>query len=139
MSNQQPVITRREVGESHRGLYILAIVAGLAGVVYVYGFAFDDLSEEELVQLSAFWLLPLVFGIYGFVAEKLLRLMEQGDDLSIARAAWIWTSALPVIGIVLLLPFLFVKGRNPIVIALLASLFWAALLVGFFVLLFPLL
>ena len=115
------------------------MIGGVALAAYIYGVRFDDLSEEQLVQVTALWALPVVFGLYGFVADKLLQLVEEGDDLSIARAALIWTSALPFIGIVLLLPFLFVRGRNALVIAFLATLFWAALLVGFFAVIFPLL
>ena len=126
-------------GSSQKGVYLLAIFAGLAGAAYIYGAAFDDLSEEQLVYLSALWVLPIVFGVYGFVAEKLLHLKEQDDDITIARAALIWTNALPFIGIVLLLPFLFVKGRSALIIAFLATLFWALLLVVFFAVLFPLL
>jgi hypothetical protein len=133
------VIRRQGSGNSRRLLYLLAMAAGAAGALYVYGVAFDDLSEEQLVQLSALWLLPLVFGAYGFVAEKLLKLIDEGDDLSIARAALIWTNALPVIGIVLLLPFLFIKGSNPTAIALIGSLFWVVLLLGFLMVVFPLL
>ena len=124
---------------SHRGLYRFAIIIGITGAAYIYGVAFNELSEEQLVQLTAFWLLPIVFGIYGFVAEKLLRLKEQDDELTIARAALIWTNALPFVGIVLLLPFLIIRGKNAITIAFLATLLWALLLVVFFLVLFPLL
>ena len=139
MPDPAPVIRRREAHDSLRFLYLLAIAAGITGAIYIYGFVFDDLSEEELILLSALWVLPTVFGAYGFVAEKLLSLMDEGNDLSIARAALIWTNALPVIGIFLLLPFLFVKGSNSISIAFFATLFWALLLLGFLAVIFPLL
>lgn len=134
-----PLQPPREPRSSHHGIYQSSILAGIAVAVYTYGFAFDDLGEEELVRLSALWVLPIVFGIYGFVAERILELVDKGDNQSIAQATLIWTAALPIIGAVLLLPFLFVKGSSSISIALRASLFWAVLMVGFFVLIFPLL
>lgn len=139
MTNTRPSIRRSEPRSSNRFLYLLAIAAGILCALYIYGVVFDDLSEEELIQLSALWLLSIVFGVYGFVAEKLLQLMDEGDDLTISRAALIWTNAVPIIGIILMLPFLFIKGSNPIAIALLATVFWALLLAGFFAVIFPLL
>lgn len=139
MSIQPKEYAVARVDSHHRGVYLFAIFAGIAGAAYIYGIAFDDLGEEQLVQLSALWVLPVVFGIYGFVAEKLLRLKAQGDGLTIAKAALIWTNALPIAGIVLLLPFLFVKGKSALDIAFLATLFWALLLIVFFAVLFPLL
>ncbi len=139
MPNMPSQDHRSQPRASYRGLYQAAIAGGVIGALYVYGVAFDELSEEQLIQLSALWLLPVVFGIYGFVAERLLQLQDEGDDLSIARAALMSTSALPVIGIVLLLPFLFVKHNNPIGLAFLATLVWAVLLFGFFAVIFPLL
>jgi len=137
--NSSPHLRPGEPRSTHHGLYQATIVTGIAVAVYIYGFAFDDLSEEKLVRLSALWVLPVVFGVYGFVAERILKLVDEGDAQSIAQATLIWTRALPIIGAVLLLPFLFVKGSSSIGIALRASLFWAVLLVGFFALIFPLL
>lgn len=124
---------------SRQSIFQLAIAVGVAGAGYIYGVAFDDLSEEQLVQLSAVWVLPVVFGVYGYVAERLLQLVDADDGVSLAQATLIWTRALPVIGAVLLLPFLFAKGRTAVSIAFWGTLFWALLLVGFFVWIFPLL
>lgn len=140
MSNPHPSTHHPEEPRgSNRLLYVLAIAVGILGALYVYGVVFDDLSEEELIQLSALWLLPIVFGTYGFIAEKLLQLIDEGDELTIARAALIWNNAVPIIGAILILPFLFIKSRNPFVIALLATVFWILLLAGFFAVIFPLL
>jgi len=120
-------------------IYTLSIILGIGGAVYLYGVSFDRFSEEELVGFSPFWLLPIIFGLYGFVAEKLLALIEQGEATTIAAAAFIFSSALPFIGIILLLPFLLIKGSKSINIAFLATLFWGGILIVFFLFLFPLL
>ncbi|MEJ2610218.1 MAG: hypothetical protein P8179_09050 [Candidatus Thiodiazotropha sp.] len=139
MPNIHPSNRSPKSHSSNRFLYLLAITVGILYALYIYGIAFNDLSEDELVQLSALWVLSIVFGVYGFVAEKLLQLIDEGDDLTIFRATQIWTSTVPIIGVILMLPFLFIKGKNPLVIALLATLFWALLLAGFFAVIFPLL
>ncbi|MEZ4462244.1 MAG: serine/threonine-protein kinase [bacterium] len=49
-----------------RILFHAAFWPSLVSAVYIYVFAFDSFSETELVQVSAMWLLPMVFGGTGF-------------------------------------------------------------------------
>jgi len=137
---ERPSIRRPDTRRpSNPGLFQLAIAIGLAVAVYIYGFAFDTLSEEQLVWLSAAWVLPIVFGAYGHVAEHLLRTADAGEGISVAQAALVWARALPIIGALLLLPLLFLKHGTAIGIALRGTLFWALLLLAFLVGIFPLL
>ncbi|PLX09803.1 MAG: hypothetical protein C0596_00530 [Marinilabiliales bacterium] len=49
-------------------VYILAIVFGFGMLVYFYGFNFDNMSEEQLIDTVLYWYVPLTFGLYGIVA-----------------------------------------------------------------------
>ena len=120
-------------------IFRLSIIFGIGIAVYIYGFFFDQLSEEQLVGLSPLWLLPIIFGAYGFIAESLLALIEKGEAKTIGAAAFIFLRTLPIVGIILMLPFLVVRGDSAITIAFLSALFWGVLLILFFQLLFPLL
>ncbi len=92
------------------------------------------------MRLTPVWVFPLVFGIYGLVAEKLKRFIDEGRAETLGEAVKIWTIATGIIGLSLLFPFLFVKSRSSVVVSLVASLFWSVLLlVIFFEAIFPLL
>jgi hypothetical protein len=120
-------------------LFTVAILIGVGLAVYVYLFSFDEFSETELIELTPFWLLPIVFGLYGFTAEAVLNMLDRGEATTVAAAALIFSNAIPLIGIVLLSPLLLIRGSSAVSIAAGATLVWTALLVAFFALVFPLL
>lgn len=122
-----------------KALFGACIAAGFAIAFVIYFILFDDLDETTLVRLTPAWVFPLAFGIYGFVAEKLKRLLAAGRADSLSGAVRIWASATGFVGLILLFPFLFVKTKSSLVVSLVASLFWAVLLVIFFEAIFPLL
>lgn len=123
-----------------RVLYWMAILFSVGFAVYLYFVAFDDLSEERLIALSGVWIYPLVFGVYGLIAQTLLRLIDEDKADNIWAAAVVWAHMFGLVGVVLLLPFALLKGsRNSLVIAVLGSAFWVALLAIFFAAIFPML
>ncbi len=71
--------------------YNFSIVIALSLIGYIYGYAFDDFSERELLQATLFWYLPLVFGIYGRAATKIKQSMDRGVSLQkqLAKASLI--------------------------------------------------
>ncbi|NCC26017.1 MAG: hypothetical protein EOM25_12620, partial [Deltaproteobacteria bacterium] len=56
-----------------RLLYILALAIGIVDFITLYYFEFDRRSETELVRLSFFWAVPIVFGLAGLTAEFFSR------------------------------------------------------------------
>ncbi len=119
-------------------VYTFLIITGVVLACYIYLIKFDRLKETELVALTPAWIFPLVFGIYGFVAQKLIRLVQAGRAETIGQAVKVWTIALGWFGLLLLLPFLPLKNwRNSLLTAFVASLFWGVLLVVFFTAIFP--
>lgn len=119
-------------------IYTFLIITGTVLAGYIYLIKFDRLKETELVALTPAWLFPLVFGIYGFVAQKLIRLVQTGQAATIGQAVKIWTVAFGWFGLLLLLPFLPLKNwRNSLLTAFVASLFWGLLMVIFFSAIFP--
>lgn len=124
-----------------RYLYGTLILIGFGIAFYLYVIAFNHLSETTLVRLTPTWVFPLVFGIYGLVAEHLLPVIEAGKARDYAQAVREWAPSFdnwaPLI-LLLLLPFLILgKWRSSLVVSLAASLFWALLLVVFFEVVFP--
>lgn len=120
-------------------IYIAGIVIGAGIAAYIYLVAFDSLSEDTLVSLTSVWVFPLVFGIYGFLAEKFLKWIEAGKVDNLRMATLLWARMTGLVGVVLLLPFLFTKSKNPLLVAVVGSLFWALLLFIFFEAIFPML
>ena len=127
-----------------RFIYPLLIAAGLLVAVFIFGLAFDRLSETTLVRLTPIWFFLIVFGIYGYVAEKLLASVYSGESASVPAALGKWLkqtiSQHPLFGLLaalLLFPFLLTKARSSLLAALLGSLVWGVLLLIFFEFVFP--
>lgn len=127
-----------------RGIYPFLILAGILVVLYVYGIAFDDFSETQLITITPLWFFLIIFGTYGYFSEKLLTLaVARGDDsISTSYRKWMAQFAknhlfLTLILSVLLFPFNFLKFKNSLLIATIASLIWGILLLIFFQGIFP--
>jgi len=127
-----------------RFIYPLLIAAGCLLMFYIYGVAFDRLSETTLVRLTPLWFFLIVFGIYGYVAEKLLAAVYAGESADVPAALGKWLrqtiSRHPLFGIfaaVLLFPFLLIKAKSSLPVAFIGSMLWGILLLLFFVFAFP--
>lgn len=123
-----------------RIIYGLSIGAGAGMATYLYGFAFDQLSEAKLMRLTPVWMFFLVFGFYGLIAHSLWRAVARGQVTSPAEGVLRWTRPVGALGLPMLImvfPFLVVRSRNSVVTALVGSLIWAVLLGIFFVGLWP--
>lgn len=114
-------------------IYNLFLLLGFSLLVYIFGFAFDDLSEDELVQLTVAWYIPIVFGIYGRTATKIMRWMQQGWTL---QDSFQKVGRLFAVGVMLRMlfffPFCVLSRGSPLKVAITGSLAWAGLLALFF-------
>jgi hypothetical protein len=120
-------------------LYGTLLVGGLAGAALIYLVLFNDLSESQLVTFTPLWFFPVVFGLYGFVSQRLLRLLAAGRARTLGEAA---RTSIDVGGVWALLgmfPFLVLKWRSSLLVSMVAALFWAVLLWLFFAAVFPVL
>jgi hypothetical protein len=61
-----------------RSIFYSSVFIGLATMVYLYFFTFDDHSETELVRLSYQWFPFIAFGLAGFGGEKRYRNGQMG-------------------------------------------------------------
>lgn len=120
-------------------IYWVALIGGLGAAVPIYLVLFDLFSESTLTRIAALWLFPIVFGFYGLVSEALIRVARKRGLESVADAAssigkargrWV----LPVV-----LPFIVLRWRNPLLVVLATTAFWALLVQWFLVAIFPLL
>ncbi len=125
-------------------LYPILLGLGIAIVVYVYGFAFDDFSETQLVSITPLWFFFIIFGGYGYFAEFLMKRVIDGQGKNLSAAYKKWTAKflsrhLFIGGIlaILLSPFAFINTRNSLLIAFLGSVIWGILLLIFFQGIFP--
>ena len=126
-------------------VYEAAILIGLAAAVYLYGFAFDDFSETDLVRLSYGWFAALIFGTHGLIASELKDIFEAGQAETTSEALSVRKktenrSILSKLATVMLPSYLLMTtatNRNPLLTAILASVIWIALLAFFFEAIFP--
>ncbi|MFG3506472.1 hypothetical protein ACGF5F_13280 [Streptomyces sp. NPDC047821] len=118
-------------------LYVTALMAGLAGAGLVYMVLFDEFSESELVTITPLWFFPIVFGLYGFVSQRLLRRIASGRAGTLHEAARLSIDVAGHWAALVLFPFLVLKWRSSLLVSLAAALFWAVLLWLFFTAVFP--
>ncbi|MFF9869491.1 hypothetical protein ACF1G0_29505 [Streptomyces sp. NPDC013953] len=118
-------------------VYMTALLVGLAGAAVVYLVMFEDLSETELVTLTPLWFFPVVFGLYGYVSQRLLRHLAAGRASTLAGAARLSIDVAGHWAALVLFPFLVLRWRSSLLVSLVAAAFWAVLLWLFFALLFP--
>lgn len=118
-------------------LYVIALIGGLAGAALVYLVKFDEFSESELVTITPVWFFPVVFGLYGFVSQRLLRRIAAGRAGTLTEAARLSIDVAGHWAALALFPFLVLRWRSSLLVSLAAALFWAVLLWLFFALLFP--
>ncbi|MFJ3497886.1 hypothetical protein ACIPPJ_30445 [Streptomyces sp. NPDC086091] len=118
-------------------VYVTALLAGVAGAGVVYLAMFDAFSETELVGITPLWFFPIVFGLYGFVAQRLLRRMATGRARTLQEAARMSLDVAGHWAALFLFPFLVLRWRSSLLVSLAAAVFWAGLLWLFFALVFP--
>ncbi|MDX3861330.1 hypothetical protein [Streptomyces europaeiscabiei] len=118
-------------------LYVTALIAGLMGAGLVYLVMFDEFSETELVTITPLWFFPIVFGLYGFASQRLLRYITAGRARTLGEAARVSIDVAGYWAALVLFPFLVLKWRSSLLVSLAAALFWAVLLWLFFALIFP--
>jgi ribosomal protein L40E len=122
--------------------YAISITIGVLIAGYIYLIAFDEFSETRLVQITPVWFFPIVFGYYGFVAQRMAaKLPESGFD----RVANLLFSIIKetqgsvgkLFGLVVHAPFIIVKSKRPILVAFGGAAIWAVMLFVFFTFIFP--
>lgn len=118
-------------------LYVTALIGGLLSAGLVYLVLFDEFSETELVSITPLWFFPIVFGLYGFASQRLLRYISGGRARTLGEAARVSLDVAGHWAALVLFPFLVLKWRSSLLVSLAAALFWAVLLWLFFALLFP--
>jgi len=127
---------------TYRWVYIAAIVIGLLIPAYVYLVAFDSFSETELVGLTPAWMFPLVFGYYGFVAQRMTRQLpassfENVADLLFSIIKETQGSIGKALALLVHAPFIVIKSHKPMLVALGGAAIWAFILWVFFNFVFP--
>ncbi|BBC29354.1 hypothetical protein SGFS_006480 [Streptomyces graminofaciens] len=120
-------------------LYAILLLGGLAGAALIYLVLFNELSESQLVTYTPLWFFPVVFGLYGFVSQRLLRLLAAGRARTLSEAAHMSIGVGGFWAALAMFPFLVLKWRSSLLVSMVAALFWAVLLWLFFALVFPVL
>ncbi|MER5473809.1 hypothetical protein ABZX90_09610 [Streptomyces sp. NPDC002935] len=118
-------------------LYVTALIAGVLGAACVYLVMFNDLDESELVTITPLWFFPIVFGLYGFVSQRLLRRISAGHAGTLNQAARMSIDVAGFWALPAFFPFLVLRWRSSLLVSLAAAVFWAVLLWFFFAAVFP--
>lgn len=118
-------------------LYVTALIGGVMAAGLIYGVMFDEFSESELVSCTPLWFFPIVFGLYGFISQRLLRRMASGRAQSLHEAARMSIDVAGHWAALFLFPFLVLRWRSSLLVSIAAAVFWAALLWLFFTAVFP--
>lgn len=127
------------VGKSYSKLYSICISIGLAIFFYIYIYDFNSFSETKLIRITPVWMFPLIFGIYGFMAQSLFSPRDSKyHDVSelLMKKSDFNKFFLPFFPI-LFMPFFFIKSREPLKVALIGSVIWLGFMVFFFEAIFP--
>ncbi len=118
-------------------LYMTALIAGVLGAACIYLVMFNELDESELVTITPLWFFPIVFGLYGFVSQRLLRRISAGHAQTLSQAARMSIEVAGYWALPALFPFLVLRWRSSLLVSLAAAVFWAVLLWFFFAAVFP--
>ena len=118
-------------------LYATALIGGLLGAGLIYLVMFDEFDESELVTITPLWFFPIVFGLYGFVSQRVLRRTAAGRTGTLSEATRISIRVAGPLAGLMFLPFLVLKWRSSLLVSLTAATFWAVLLWLFFAAVFP--
>lgn len=122
------------------------MLIGLIVAIYLYGFAFDDFSETELVQVSYIWIAAIIFGTHGLLAYEYAALLTEDETLTTTevlkqRREQPNRSLFSKISSAFLWSFLLMttapSRRRPVLCGLLAVVIWIAGLIFFFEVIFP--
>ena len=122
------------------GIYITAIVLALINFIYIYLFKFDSLSEEKLVLYTPAWLLLFIFGIYGLLSSKLMKQVNEGKYQNTREALVQSSKSFGIfgpLGQIFFFPLIFLNLKNTFLLVIVSTLIWAAMLVLFFLFIFP--
>jgi hypothetical protein len=124
----------------------LCMLLGLLGAIYLYGFAFDDFSETDLVRVSYLWVAAIIFGTHGLLAHEFKTIRASGraettpDVLDVRKKAEN-RSLFSKVATAMLWSFLLTTTEatraQPIRSAALATVIWVAGLAFFFEAIFP--
>lgn len=118
-------------------LYVTALTAGVLCAALVHLVMFNEFSESELVTITPLWFFPIVFGLYGFVSQRLLRRIAAGRAETLGQAARMSIDVAGPWAAPVLFPFLVLRWRSSLLVSLAAAVFWAVVLWVFFAVLFP--
>jgi hypothetical protein len=117
---------------------LTALVAGVLGaVVCVCLIVVDELDESELIMVTRLWFFPIVFGLYGFVSQRLLRRIFAGHTEALSQAARMSMDVAGFWALPELFPFLVLRWRSSLLVSLDGAVFRAVLLWFFFAAVFP--
>jgi hypothetical protein len=137
-----PPLPLTSTGKVSRLIYLASIATGLLIPAYLYLIAFNSFSETALVKLTPAWVFPLVFGYYGFVAQRLTRRLpktpfENVADLLLSLIKETQGVIGKAFALLIHAPFIVVKSKQPLLVALGGAAIWALILFLFFSIVFP--
>jgi len=142
-NDQEPAgETPPSTGKMYSSIYFTSIIIGIVIAAYIYLINFDNFSEEMLMLITPLWFFPIIFGYYGFVSQRMAAKLEKSHfenvaDLLFSIIQESSGTAGKLISLFVHAPFIIIKSKKPVLVALGGSIIWAVLLVVFFAFIFP--
>ena len=134
--------TKVSNGTIYKSIYFASIIIGIFIAAYIYIINFDNFSETVLIRITPLWFFPIVFGYYGFVSQRMAAKLQKSQFENVADLLFsVIKESSGTVGKLISLfvhaPFIIIKSKKPILVALGGSIIWAILLVIFFEAVFP--
>jgi hypothetical protein len=120
-----------------RAIFLVSLALGVGLFLFLYGVIFDNMSETTLVMVTPLWFFPIAFGAYGLLAQRGLRMLREGRGDSLQAVLHQIAGTLGLLGHLAVLPLALSRGRDPVAIAAIGAVVWAAPLATFVLLVFP--
>ena len=126
----------------YKSIYFASFIIGILLASYIYLINFDNFSETVLIRITPLWFFPIVFGYYGFVSLRMAAKLKKSNLETVADLLFsVIKESSGTVGKLISLfvhaPFIIIKSKSPILVALGGSIIWAILLVIFFEAMFP--
>jgi hypothetical protein len=105
-------------------IYFVAIVGALIAISYAFIVIYKSATNFELFLYIMLALFLLLFGIYGLIAEMLLKRFEARGLENFCVEANYYVRKKGFFGRIFLFPFMKIKSKNSLVISFFGALTW---------------
>lgn len=116
--------------------YSAFIMLAVILAVDIYFIEFDSYKESTLMYLTPVWIFFLLFGIFGLILQKQLKICKGKDGIDFSTGMGYWVSKQGYFGRLFLFPYKHLKFKSLFLMAFLGALIWTFCVFLFIAILF---